>query len=82
MELLKEFTNREYTLISTALKVYDKAFEDNSAALEIACLPKMHLVPKQLMCFITISKGLFVLVKLLFILLQQTVSLLLSLPSH
>ena len=42
MELLKEFANQGYNLISSAPKVYCKAFEDNSGALEIACLPKMR----------------------------------------
>ena len=35
MELLKEFANRGHNLISVAPKVYCKAFEDNSGALEI-----------------------------------------------
>ena len=41
MELLKEFANQGYNLISLAPKVYFKAFEENSRALEIACLLKM-----------------------------------------
>ena len=42
MELLKEFTNKEYNVISTAPKVYCKSFEDNSGTLEIVCLLKMQ----------------------------------------
>ena len=42
MKLLKKFASWGYNLISSASKVYYKAFEDNSVALEIACLSKMH----------------------------------------
>ena len=41
MELMDEFNDRGYDLISTKPIVYCKAFEDNSGALEITCLPKM-----------------------------------------
>jgi len=42
MELMDELKDRGYELISTEPKVYCKAFEDNSGALEIARLPKMR----------------------------------------
>ena len=42
MELLDEFNERKYDLISAEPKIYCKAFEDNSGALEIARLPKMR----------------------------------------
>ena len=42
MEPMDELKDRGYDLISTDPIVYCKAFEDNSGALEIACLPKMR----------------------------------------
>ena len=42
MELLDEFNERKYDLISAEPKIYCKAFEDNSGALELARLPKMQ----------------------------------------
>ena len=42
MELLDEFKDRGYNLLSTEPKVYCKAIEDNYGALEIARLPKMR----------------------------------------
>ena len=42
MELLDEFNDRKYEFISAEPKIYCKAFEENSGALEIARLPKMR----------------------------------------
>ena len=42
MELLDEFSEWDYELISTDPKIYCKYFEDNSGALKIAHLPKMR----------------------------------------
>ena len=42
MELLDEFNERKYDLISAEPKIYCKAFEDNLDALKIARLPKMR----------------------------------------
>lgn len=42
MELLEEFMSRGYKLLSSEPRVYCKAFEDNSGALEIARMPKMR----------------------------------------
>ena len=42
MELMDELLGRGYSLVSAEPRVYCKAFEDNSGALEIARLPKMR----------------------------------------
>ena len=41
-ELLDEFRDRDYKLVSIEPKIYCKAFEDNSGALKIARLPNMR----------------------------------------
>ncbi len=42
MELVKEMKSCKFDVISNPPYVYCKAFEDNSGALELACLPKMR----------------------------------------
>jgi hypothetical protein len=42
MQLLKEFKDRGFAVVSTKPKVHCKAFEDNSGALELARLPKLR----------------------------------------
>ena len=41
MNLIKELKERKITTISSVPKVYYKAFEDNSGALELARSPKL-----------------------------------------
>ena len=55
MELMDEFNDRGYDLISTKPIIYCKAFEDNSGALEITRLPKMrpHTGPPKAMSIVT-----------------------------
>jgi hypothetical protein len=42
MQLLQELTDQGFSIYSTEPKVYCKAFEDNSGAIELARLPKMR----------------------------------------
>ncbi len=42
MGLLQEMREREFQVICTEPYVYCKVFEDNSRALELARLPKLH----------------------------------------
>ena len=42
MNLIKELKERKSTTISSVQKVYCKAFEDNSGALELARSPKLR----------------------------------------
>ena len=42
MDLIKEFKEHGFSVTSTEPKVFCKAFEDNSGALELARLPKMR----------------------------------------
>ena len=42
MNLIKELQERKFTTISSVPKVYCKAFEDNSGALELARSPKLR----------------------------------------
>jgi hypothetical protein len=48
MNLLQEMRERDYQVICTKLHVYCKVFEDNSGALELARLPKLHLRTKHI----------------------------------
>ena len=73
MELLEEFAN--------APKVYCKAFEDNSEALEIKCSPKMHPHTKAVKVIYHHFYEHVRLGKFLFIPLQLTGGWLMSLPS-
>ncbi len=42
MDLIAEIKDRGFQVICTQPFVYCKVFEDNSGALELACLPKLH----------------------------------------
>ena len=42
MQLLQELKDQGFSIYSTEPKVYCKAFEDNSGAIELARLPKMR----------------------------------------
>ena len=44
--LLKEVTRNDGKTLSKYLKVYWKAFDDNSDALELACIPKLQQCKK------------------------------------
>jgi hypothetical protein len=42
MDLIAEIKDRGFQVISIQPYVYFKVFEDNSGALELACLPNLH----------------------------------------
>jgi hypothetical protein len=42
MDLLEEMKTRGIILDENTPKIFCKAFEDNSGALEMACMPRMH----------------------------------------
>ena len=42
MNLINEIKSHGHNIVSTAPRVHCKAFEDNSGALELARLPKLH----------------------------------------
>ena len=48
MNLIKELKERKITTISSVPKVYCKAFEDNSGALELARTPKLRTRSKHI----------------------------------
>ncbi len=48
MNLLQEIREQDYQVICTKPHVYCKVFENNSGALELARLPKLHLRTKHI----------------------------------
>ena len=48
MNLIDEMKNKDFQVIWTQPNVYCKVFEDNSGALELACLPKLRLRTKHI----------------------------------
>ncbi len=48
MELVKELKSQGFDMVSTQPMVHCRVFEDNSSALEIAKVPKMHLHTKHI----------------------------------
>jgi hypothetical protein len=54
MDLLEEMKVRGTISLSQTPTVYCKAFEDNSGALEMACMPRMRSRTKHIMCLIII----------------------------
>eukprot|EP00804_Cyclotella_cryptica_P001253 CCRYP_012751-RB/>CCRYP_012751-RB protein AED:0.37 eAED:0.44 QI:0/-1/0/1/-1/0/1/0/122 len=50
MMLLKEMMKKGFKFICTNPHVYCKVFEDNSGALELACLPKLCPHTKHITC--------------------------------
>jgi hypothetical protein len=59
MEFLDEFNERKYDLISAEPKIYCKAFEDNSGALEITRLLRCGPARKPSTRFTIISENIF-----------------------
>ena len=48
MQLLEEIKSHGHRTLSMTPKVHCKAFEDNTGAIELACLPKMHPCTKHI----------------------------------
>ncbi|KAL7475484.1 hypothetical protein ACHAW6_001396, partial [Cyclotella cf. meneghiniana] len=48
MELIKEMRERKFNIVNTKPYMYCKVFEDNSGALELARLPKLHPCTKHI----------------------------------
>ena len=51
MELIKELKSEGFPTLSTSPKIYCKAFEDNSGALEMAKFPKLRPRTKHINIF-------------------------------